>query len=264
MMSDLSDTGQARPAPVIDVADVVKYLGSQRVLNEVSLTVGPGEVVSIIGPSGSGKTTLLRCLNGLETVDGGTIDVAGSAIGALGASRKHRDAKSLMIARRSIGFVFQHFNLWPHMTVVQNITHVPIKVLGESKASAHERASELLAKVRLAGKENEYPGRLSGGQKQRVAIARALAMRPAVMLFDEPTSALDPEVTGEVLDVIRDLAMEGMTMAIVTHEMTFAREVCDRIVFLDGGRVLEEGPPDTVFAAPRHARTREFIRRIGS
>lgn len=261
-MTDSDDQTLLPPSPVITVRDVVKQLGNQRVLDRVTLTVSPGEVVSIIGPSGSGKTTLLRCLNGLESIDSGLVDVDGTDIGALSKSVKRRDAKRLMIARRSIGFVFQHFNLWPHMTVIENITHAPIKMLGESTESAHGRAIELLAQVKLTGKEHAYPGRLSGGQKQRVAIARALAMRPNVMLFDEPTSALDPEVTGEVLDVVRDLAGRGMTMVIVTHEMAFARDVCDRVIFVDGGCVVEEGPPNSVFGMPRHARTREFISRV--
>lgn len=251
------------PSPLITVRDVVKHLGDQRVLDRMTLTVSPGEVVSVIGPSGSGKTTLLRCLNGLDIIDSGLVVVDGTNVGALSTSARRRDAKRLMIARRSIGFVFQHFNLWPHMTVIENITHAPITMLGESKESAQNRATELLGQVRLTGKEHAYPCRLSGGQKQRVAIARALAMQPKVMLFDEPTSALDPEVTGEVLEVIHDLAGRGMTMVIVTHEMAFARDVCDRVIFVDGGCVVEEGPPDSVFGTPRNVRTREFVSRIG-
>jgi ABC-type polar amino acid transport system ATPase subunit len=224
------------------------------VLDGVDLTLERGEAIVIAGPSGSGKSTLLRCINGLEPVDTGGIRFEGTAIDYSG--------KALSRLRTEIGMVFQQFNLFPHMTARQNISLGPIKAKGLPKADAERRARELLERVGIPEKADEYPADLSGGQQQRVAIARALAMDPKLMLFDEPTSALDPEMIREVLDVMRDLAREGMTMVVVTHEMGFAREVCDRIVFIDGGRIVEEGPPDEFFGAARSPRAKEFVDKI--
>ncbi len=233
-------------------------------LRGIDLEVAAGEVVCLIGPSGSGKSTLLRCVNHLEKVEAGTVRVGGDLIGY----RRHGDALHELrpghVARQraGIGMVFQNFNLFPHFTVLQNIVEAPVAVRRLSRADAAERARRLVARVGLAGREDAYPRQLSGGQQQRIAIARALAMEPAVMLFDEPTSALDPELVGEVLGVMRDLAESGMTMVVVTHEMGFAREAADRVVFLDEGRVVESGPPAEVLTAPRHERTRAFLDRV--
>ena len=239
---------------MIIVKDLHKKYGSNEVLKGIDCRVDEQEVVCLIGPSGSGKSTLLRCLNGLEGITSGSVSVNGHEI----ANGK----TDINAVRREVGMVFQHFNLFPHLKVVDNVMLAPMKVLKISKAEARERALALLGKVGLADKTHAYPGSLSGGQQQRVAIARALAMNPAVMLFDEPTSALDPEIVGEVLAVMKDLAREGMTMVVVTHEMGFAREVADRAIFMDDGVVLEEGLPAQVFGAPQHTRTKNFLSKV--
>ena len=238
----------------VRLAGVTKRFDDLVVLQGIDLTVDVHEVVCLIGASGSGKSTLLRCVNLLEIVDEGTIVVDGQEI-----TNGQVDVNAL---RRKIGIVFQAFNLFPHMTVMQNITLAPRKALDLSKAEATARASELLARIGLVDKADEYPDRLSGGQQQRVAIARALAMSPKLMLLDEITSALDPQLVAEVLNLVRGLAETGMTMIIATHEMSFAREVADKVCFLDGGVILEEGPPDQIFSSPREERTREFLARI--
>ncbi len=225
-----------------------------RAVDGVSAEIGKGEVVVIIGPSGSGKSTFLRCLNGLETFDDGHIVIDGIDL----ADRK----TDLNRVRREVGMVFQQFNLFPHKTVLENITLAQRVVRKRSRDEAEAKARQLLAKVGIAEKEKEYPSRLSGGQQQRVAIARALAMDPKIMLFDEPTSALDPEMVGEVLDVMKQLAREGMTMVVVTHEMGFAREVADRVLFMDAGKLVEEGTPEQIFSSPRHERTRLFLSQV--
>jgi polar amino acid transport system ATP-binding protein len=239
---------------LIDAKNVKKSFGKNLVLKGVSLSVKPKEVVVIMGASGSGKSTFLRCLNGLEKVDSGEIYINNVEI--------THNKTNLNLVRREVGMVFQHFNLFAHLTVIDNITIGPIKVLGKSKEEAHRLAIELLKKVGLEEKSNHYPDELSGGQQQRVAIARALAMNPIVMLFDEPTSALDPEMVGEVLNVMRSLAKEGMTMIVVTHEMGFAREVGDRVVFMDDGQIVEEGTPQEIFTNPKQERTKLFISKI--
>ena len=241
----------------IEVKQLVKKFHGQTVLHGIDLNVEQGEVVAIIGPSGSGKTTLLRSINLLEHPDSGTIRVGEIVIDA---AKPMSQQKSLVRRlRQHIGFVFQSFNLFPHRTVLENIIEGPVIVKGEPKAEAAARARELLAKVGLTGKETSYPKRLSGGQQQRVAIARALAMRPEVILFDEPTSALDPELVGEVLNAIRQLAEEKRTMVIVTHEMSFARDVADRAIFMDQGKIVEQGPARELFANPQQPRTRQFL-----
>lgn len=244
----------------IEVKDLVKKFHGQTVLHGINLEVEEGEVVAIIGPSGSGKTTLLRSINLLEVPDSGTIKVGGIAIDvALSISKQKERVRQL---RQQVGFVFQSFNLFPHRSVLENIIEGPVIVKGEPKAEAIARARALLEKVGLHGKEQSYPRRLSGGQQQRVAIARALAMRPEVILFDEPTSALDPELVGEVLNTIRSLAEEKRTMVIVTHEMSFARDVADRAIFMDQGRIVEQGPAKELFAHPQQARTRQFLEKF--
>ncbi|WP_340521895.1 amino acid ABC transporter ATP-binding protein [Cupriavidus necator] len=246
---------------MIAARDLFKAFGSLEVLRGVSLTLRKGDVTAVIGPSGSGKSTLLRCLNQLEVIDRGTVEIEGEALataGPDGAARYVADAEVRRICRK-MGMVFQSFNLFPHMTVLQNIIEAPMTVKGLARDAVVPKAEELLRKVGLLAKRDSYPARLSGGQKQRVAIARALAMEPDIMLFDEPTSALDPELTGEVLRTMRQLAEEHMTMLVVTHEMGFAREVANHVVFMDEGRILEEGPPEEVFGAPAHARAREFL-----
>jgi polar amino acid transport system ATP-binding protein len=241
-------------SPAVQVDNVTKSFDGVAVLNGVDLTVAPHEVVCLIGTSGSGKTTLLKCMNLVEPVDGGRIFLDGEEITALGVNQ---DA-----VRQRIGMVFQAFNLFPHMTVLQNITLAPQRVLRRDRALAEEEATALLERFGLADKRHEYPDRLSGGQQQRTAIVRALAMEPRLMLLDEVTSALDPELVGEVLSLIRELAGGGMTMVIATHEMTFARDIADRVAFLDGGRVVEEGPPAEIFSAPQNPRTARFLERI--
>ncbi|MBO8137450.1 MAG: ectoine/hydroxyectoine ABC transporter ATP-binding protein EhuA [Desulfotomaculum sp.] len=250
---------------MIVAENVCKSFGKLQVLKDVSLTVKKGEVVVIIGPSGSGKSTFLRCLNYLETIDSGYITVDGHPVGKkkLPDGRLVNDSKKNIYRLRSqIGMVFQRFNLFPHLTALENVIEGPVTVYKIPREEAKERGTELLSKVGLADKADSYPSQLSGGQQQRVAIARALAMQPKAMLFDEPTSALDPELVGEVLAVIKDLAREGMTMVVVTHEMGFAREVADRVVFMDEGRILEEDSPQVIFSNPKHPRTREFLSKI--
>lgn len=239
---------------MIEVINLHKYFGDLEVLKGINNEIKKGEVVCVIGPSGSGKSTFLRCLNLLEVPTRGEIIIDGVSL--------TENMKDLDRLRRNVGMVFQQFNLFPHMTVIDNITLAPVKVLNKSKEEAVSRAMELLGKVGLTDKANEYPSRLSGGQKQRVAIARAMAMDPDVMLFDEPTSALDPEMVGEVLEVIKSLAYEGMTMVIVTHEMGFAREVSDRVLFMDEGIIYEEGKPSQIFNNPQRPRTKEFLSKV--
>ncbi|WP_066634799.1 ectoine/hydroxyectoine ABC transporter ATP-binding protein EhuA [Desulfolucanica intricata] len=250
---------------MIIAKDIYKSFGQLKVLQGVSLHVSRGEVVVIIGPSGSGKSTFLRCMNYLERIDSGQIFIDGQPVGKklLSNGRLVEDNKKNIYHMRSqIGMVFQRFNLFPHKTALENIMEGPIIVSQVPQAEARLLAENLLAKVGLSDKANDYPAQLSGGQQQRVAIARSLAMRPRVMLFDEPTSALDPELVGEVLAVIKELAQEGMTMMIVTHEMGFAREVADRVIFMDGGKILEENKPEVIFTKPQHSRTREFLSKI--
>ncbi len=244
----------------IDVKNLVKKFQGQTVLHGIDLQVEEGEVVAIIGPSGSGKTTLLRSINLLEHAESGSIRVGNITIDATRSVGQQKSA--IRELRQHVGFVFQNFNLFPHRTVLENIIEGPVIVKGEPKEEALARARELLAKVGLSGKENSYPRRLSGGQQQRVAIARALAMRPDVILFDEPTSALDPELVGEVLNTIRQLAQERRTMVIVTHEMSFARDVADRAIFMDQGRIVEQGAAKTLFAEPKQARTQQFLEKF--
>ncbi|HEU4488013.1 MAG TPA: amino acid ABC transporter ATP-binding protein [Actinomycetota bacterium] len=241
-------------AEAVSIEDVHKSFGNTHVLRGVSLAVAPHEVVCLIGASGSGKSTLLKCVNLLEPVDGGRIFISGQEI-----TGEDTDVNRV---RRRIGIVFQAFNLFPHMTVVRNITLGPEKVLGTARATAEANALELLERFGLSEKAREYPDRLSGGQQQRVAIVRALAMRPEIMLLDEVTSALDPELVAEVLDVIRDLATGGMTMLIATHEMGFARDIADQVCFLHEGVIIESGKPEVMFSAPTHPRTRQFLQRI--
>ena len=250
---------------VIQGLEVHKAFGELEILKGVTLEVRRGEVVVLIGASGSGKTTFIRCLNHLEDIQGGTIRVNGELMGfreRADGSRVRDSERNIARRRRDIGMVFQRFNLFPHMTVLENIIEAPIQVLGVARAAAVEQARALLARVRLSDKADHYPAQLSGGQQQRVAIARALAMKPQAMLFDEPTSALDPETVGEVLQVMKELAEDGMTMVVVTHEMGFAREVADRVVVLHQGELIEEGPPAQVFGNPTHPRTREFLSRV--
>ena len=241
-------------SPLLEVKDLRKSFGTLEVLKGLDVSIREGEVVTVIGPSGSGKSTFLRCLNKLEEPTSGRIVFEGQDL---------TDPKTdIDVVRQRIGMVFQHFNLFPHMTVAENIMLAPVQLKRMSKAEAHDRAVELLTRVQLADKVDARPAQLSGGQKQRVAIARALAMRPDVMLFDEATSALDPEMVGEVLAVIRTLAAEGMTMVIVTHEMGFAREVADRVIFMDHGQIVETGTPEHFFTNPEHPRTQKFLSQI--
>jgi putative glutamine transport system ATP-binding protein len=239
---------------MIEFRKVNKHYGKFHVLKEINLTIEAGEVVVIIGPSGSGKSTLLRCINRLESITDGQLIVNGTQL-----HDKKADVNKL---RRHIGMVFQHFNLYPHKTVLENITLAPIKVTGVSKKEATETAMHYLDKVGIPEKANTFPSQLSGGQQQRVAIARGLAMKPQIMLFDEPTSALDPEMIGEVLDVMKSLVHEGMTMVVVTHEMGFAREVADRVVFMDQGQIVEEASPDEFFSNPKEERAQLFLSRL--
>jgi polar amino acid transport system ATP-binding protein len=242
-------------APVVVYDGVVKRYGGFTALNGVSARVHPGEVVCLIGPSGSGKSTLLRCTNALETIDGGQVLFDGKPL-----PRAERDAR---VVRRRMGMVFQNFELFPHMTALQNVASGPVTVTGLNRSSATDKAHALLAKVGLADRAANYPNMLSGGQQQRVAIARALAMDPEVMLFDEPTSALDPETVGEVLNVMKRLAEEGMTMVVVTHEMSFARRVSHWTMVFDKGRIVEEGPPEQIFGNPQAVRTQDFLSHLG-
>jgi len=239
---------------IIEVKNLKKSFGSNEVLKDINVSIAEKEVVCVIGPSGSGKSTFLRCLNRLEEITGGTVVIDDHDI----TSPKVDINK----VREEVGMVFQHFNLFPHKTVLENVTLAPIKVRKSDKEQAKKRALELLDKVGLREKADNYPGELSGGQKQRVAIARALAMNPKIMLFDEPTSALDPEMVGDVLAVMKQLALEGMTMVVVTHEMGFAREVGDRVLFMDGGYIVEENVPQALFDAPQHERTQSFLSKV--
>jgi polar amino acid transport system ATP-binding protein len=250
----------AQFSKVLDVAGVSKKFGELEVLADVSFQVDKGETVCVLGPSGSGKSTLLRCINWLERPDAGQIYLNGEQVGVNGAGIVMSD-RELSKVRTRIGMVFQHFALWPHLTVLQNLMEAPVQVQRRPKAEVRDEALALLAKVGLVEKRDAFPARLSGGQKQRVGIARALAMRPDLLLFDEPTSALDPELVGEVLVVMRDLAREGMTMVIVTHEMGFAREAATRVLFLDRGRVVETGVPERFFGTPETERARQFLQR---
>jgi polar amino acid transport system ATP-binding protein len=248
--------------PVLEVCGISKKFADQDVLVDVSLSVRRGQTICILGPSGSGKSTLLRCINWLERPDHGQIFVSGQRIGYRAGSDQLMSSAELAMIRSRIGMVFQHFNLWPHLTVLGNLIEAPIWVQRRPRDEVIAEAEALLDKIGLREKRDVYPTRLSGGQKQRVAIARALAMQPAVLLFDEATSALDPELVGEVLKVMLDLAREGMTMVVVTHEMAFAAEVARRVIFLDHGRVIEEGPPQQVLSEPKHERTRDFLQRV--
>jgi polar amino acid transport system ATP-binding protein len=249
---------------MVDARGVRKWFGSHEVLKSISLTIPRGEVLSLLGPSGSGKSTFLRCINHLESIDGGRIYVDGELIGYRERGDKIHEMKPREIAkqRRKVGMVFQRFNLFPHMTALGNIIDAPMGVNGDSKVDATAHARELLELVGLADKADAYPAQLSGGQQQRVAIARALAMKPTLMLFDEPTSALDPELVGDVLDVMRNLAKSGMTMIVVTHEIGFSREVADRMVFMDDGLVIETGAPRDVLDNPQHPRTQAFLESV--
>ncbi|AZG43831.1 amino acid ABC transporter ATP-binding protein [Gordonia insulae] len=254
----------AADRPMVVAERVCKNFGSLEVLKGITLEVGRGEVLCMIGPSGSGKSTFLRCVNHLEVVNAGRLYVDGDLIGyrERGDKLYEMSPKDAAKQRRDIGMVFQHFNLFPHRTALENVIEAPTQVKGESKKAATERARYLLDRVGLAEKSDTYPAQLSGGQQQRVAIARALAMEPKLMLFDEPTSALDPELVGEVLGVMRELAASGMTMVVVTHEMGFAREVADQLVFMDGGVVVEKGNPREVLANPQHERTKGFLSKL--
>ncbi|MBU3748911.1 MAG: amino acid ABC transporter ATP-binding protein [Mycobacterium sp.] len=254
----------AAPQPIVEAQQVCKDYGALPVLKGVTLSVDRGQVLVIVGPSGSGKSTFLRCINHLEKISAGRLYVDGDLIGyrERGGTLHEMSPRDAARQRRDIGMVFQHFNLFPHRTALENVTEAPIQVKGISKAVATERARDLLHQVGLSDKADAYPAQLSGGQQQRVAIARALAMDPKLMLFDEPTSALDPELVGEVLGVMKKLAAEGMTMIVVTHEMGFAREVADELVFMDGGVILESGSPREMLSNPRHDRTREFLSKV--
>ena len=253
------DPTPAGPAPLLRVTGLRKSFGDHEVLRSIDLEVRPGEVVALIGPSGSGKTTVLRCLNSLEVPDAGRITV-GDELAVEFAGRVGK--RELDALRDRSAMVFQHYNLFPHMTVLENVVEGPVRVRKRPRADAVAEAERLLDRVGLASKAGAYPFELSGGQQQRVGIVRALAMRPQVLLFDEPTSALDPELVGDVLSVIKELSDEGWTMVIVTHELAFAREVADEVVFMDGGVVVERGAPDVVLGAPRQERTRQFVRRL--
>jgi polar amino acid transport system ATP-binding protein len=254
----------AASSVIVRAQDVHKHFGRLEVLKGVSLEVRRGETVCLIGPSGSGKTTFIRCLNHLEKIDAGRIEVNGQLLGYRERNGQLVEDSERSIARQrtQVGMVFQRFNLFPHKTALENLTEAPISVLGVPERQAVEEAEALLERIGLSAKRNVYPGRLSGGQQQRVAIARALAMKPALMLFDEPTSALDPEVTGEVLTVMEELAHEGMTMIAVTHEMGFAKIAADRVAMMDEGKIIEEGPPEHFFLDPCAPRTRQFLSKI--
>ncbi|ADP13371.1 glutamate/aspartate transport ATP-binding protein GltL 1 [Achromobacter xylosoxidans A8] len=242
---------QREEAPMIEVSGLHKSYGATPVLNGCDMAIRRGEVAVICGPSGSGKSTLIKCFNGLESFQRGSVRVDGVDVGAA--------ASNLSDLRSRVGMVFQHFELYPHLTVLDNLCLAPMKVLGRTREAAHHKARELLGRVGLPGKIDAYPAQLSGGQQQRIAIARALAMDPIVMLFDEPTSALDPEMIGEVLSVMLELAQDGMTMAVVTHEMGFARRAADNVIFMDAGKVVENTPTDMFFASPRSARAQDFL-----
>jgi polar amino acid transport system ATP-binding protein len=260
----MTATQEATAQPMVKAEQVCKSFGALEVLKGITLEVGKGEVLCMVGPSGSGKSTFLRCINHLETVNAGRLYVDGDLIGYREAGTKLHEISPRVAAkqRREIGMVFQHFNLFPHRTALGNVVEAPIRVKGVKKSEAVARGKDLLNQVGLAEKATAYPAQLSGGQQQRVAIARALAMDPKLMLFDEPTSALDPELVGEVLAVMKKLAAEGMTMVVVTHEMGFAREVANQLVFMDEGIVVENGPPREVLANPKHERTKAFLSKV--
>jgi len=266
MVTAMSKSITASDKPLLSVRDLRKSYGDREILKGISFDLMAGETLVLIGPSGSGKTTVLRCLNHLEAPSGGEITLAGNTVGGSYVGEAARwepmSETKLALQRRKFGFVFQRFNLFPHLTALQNVAIGPRKVLGLSKAAAEARAAEQLARVSLADHMDKLPSQLSGGQQQRVAIARALAMEPRLILFDEPTSALDPELVHEVLDVMDALAREGMTMIVVTHEMSFARQVADRLIFMANGYIVEEGPPDDIFSAPREEKTKRFLTHV--
>jgi polar amino acid transport system ATP-binding protein len=264
MTAKTSDALTDVEAAAVEVHDVHKWYGTHRVLDGVDLTVRPGEVTVVLGPSGSGKSTLLRVINHLEKPEIGYVSINGEPIGVKrqGDRLKELSERAILAQRGRIGFVFQNFNLFPHLTVLDNVAAAPVATGRLGRPEAQELARELLGRVGLADKTGAYPRQLSGGQQQRVAIARALALRPGVILFDEPTSALDPELVGEVLAVIRGLASSGTTLVIVTHEIGLAREIADRVVFIDGGKIIEQGPPSEVLDSPRHERTRDFLSKV--
>jgi polar amino acid transport system ATP-binding protein len=264
ILPDIAPSTLSGDDVIIQARDVHKRFGNLEVLKGITLEVQRGQVACLLGPSGSGKSTFLRCINHLEKIDAGMIRVAGRTVGYEERGGKLYELREKEVARqrRGVGMVFQRFNLFPHMTALENIIEAPTQVRGVARATAKERAMVLLERVGLADKADAYPSALSGGQQQRVAIARALAMEPEVMLFDEPTSALDPELVGDVLDVMRDLAASGMTMIVVTHEIGFAREVGDVAVFMDGGVVVEQGRPDDVLVTPQEARTQSFLAKV--
>ncbi len=246
---------------ILSVSHISKSFDGNEVLHDISLEVNRGEVIAVIGPSGSGKSTLLRCINQLERIDQGSISVCGETMVETDAARRavYRDKDVLRKIRLRVGLVFQNFNLFPHFSVLRNITEAPMQVLGQSQQEADANARDLLAKMGLSDKADAYPYQLSGGQQQRVSIARALALRPELLFFDEPTSALDPELIGEILKVLRQLAEEKMTMVIVTHEMAFARDVADRVIFMDHGDIMEQGTPEEIFNGPRSERMQAFL-----
>ena len=248
---------------MLEVKNLSKSFGQLDVLKDISFSVEKGDVIAIIGPSGSGKSTLLRCINQLEKANGGVIKICGLDMLVKNEKGKtvYADSKTLRDIRLKIGLVFQNFNLFPHFSVLRNITEAPVRVLKQNKADAEKKAMELLGKMGLADKAESYPCELSGGQQQRVAIARALALNPEMLFFDEPTSALDPELTGEILKVIKNLAADGMTMVIVTHEMAFARDVADHVIFMEGGVIVEEGTPEQLFGNTANERTKQFLQR---
>lgn len=254
----------ATTAPLVQIDNLHKSFGDVEVLKGIDLEIAKGEVVCIIGPSGSGKSTLLRCLNHLEVPDSGTVRLGGELVGCRAEGKRLRELRPRELARQRarIGMVFQRFNLFPHLTATENVMEAPVQVRGDASSDARKRAGELLTQVGLGDYGDRYPSQLSGGQQQRVAIARALAMDPQVMLFDEPTSALDPELVGEVLEVMRALAIGGLSMIVVTHEMSFAREVADRVVFIDGGVIVEQGNPAALLTSPKHSRTQSFLARL--
>ncbi|MGN6413412.1 amino acid ABC transporter ATP-binding protein [Flexivirga sp.] len=263
-MSTSNASAPAGQSPLVEAVNLHKHFHGVDVLKGIDLTVAEGEVVCLLGPSGSGKTTFLRCINQLEVFDGGRLYVDGELLGLResGGNLHRLPDKQIARQRRQIGMVFQRFNLFPHKTALENFIECPVQVGGVSKKQARAEARELLERVGLSERADHYPAQLSGGQQQRVAIARALAMKPKLMLFDEPTSALDPELVGEVLAVMRELADDGMTMVVVTHEISFARDVADRVVFMDGGVVVEQGVPSEVIRNPQHERTKTFLSRI--
>lgn len=261
----VAPSGEANAQPVVlEISGLSKSFGAHEVLRDINLKVHKGETVCLLGPSGAGKSTLLRCINWLEQPDGGAVYLAGQRIGVHPHRNLRMTDRDLAAIRTRIGMVFQHFALWPHMTVLQNVMEAPVHVLKRNKAEVRAEAETLLLRVGLADKIDSFPAKLSGGQKQRVGIARCLAMKPDVILFDEPTSSLDPELVGEVLAVMQNLARDGMTMVVVTHEMNFARDVASRIVFMDNGQIVETGRPEQFFAAPETERARQFLMRYAS